>query len=175
LRHAPSRYASCSRRLLRRGRVLWPRLNLQNVVKEAFAIIGSVSARYHGRSLPAKNESIMAGATVSPRTFQPATSNSRAVGVRLVNQLRASRSQPGVFRITAYCNDAGGALKVVNLGSWPCQPYDASVERLLADRRFLTALEHRLSSKGFAPSTCESIYAGLRNATPTRVFPRVLP
>jgi hypothetical protein len=107
--------------------------------------------------------------------FRREPSDSRAGEVPGIIPVRERRSEPSVFRIFAYCYTAVGELTVANLGSWPCQAYAASVERLLADDRFLTAIESRLSSKGFAASTCESVYVGLRNGKPSRVFPQVFP
>ena len=114
------------------------------------------------------------GPRSSDRPSRQAASNSRVVDPPRVTQ-QGQRSAATVFRITAYCYDARGDLKVANLGSWPCREYQASVERLLDDERFFKALENRLSSKGLAPSRCQSVYVGLRNVKPSRVFPKVSP
>jgi hypothetical protein len=50
----------------------------------------------------------------------------------------ASASGPSVFRIGAYVRAPCGTVKGVNLGSWPCRPYDGHVERLLEDGGFFS-------------------------------------
>ena len=114
----------------------------------------------------------MARPTLTTRRPRQEASNSRVVEGQPLIQRRRPRSEATVFRITAYCYDGFGKLKVANLGSWCCQAYEASVERLLDDDGFFRALESRLSSKGIPPGNCESVYVGLRNATPSRIFPK---
>jgi hypothetical protein len=114
----------------------------------------------------------MARPTLTTRRSRQEASNSRVVEGQSLIQPRRPRSEATVFRITAYCYDDFGKLKVANLGSWCCQAYEASVERLLDDDGFFRALESRLVSKGFPPGKCESVYVGLRNATPSRIFPK---
>jgi hypothetical protein len=75
-------------------------------------------------------------------------SNSSSVAFPPVTQSRRCRFEAAVFRITAYCYDEYGVLKVANLGSWPCREYEGSVERLRDDDRFLEAVEDRLFAKG---------------------------
>ncbi len=116
----------------------------------------------------------MAEPPVKDRPSRQEASNGRVVELSRVTQ-RGVRSEATVFRITAYCYDRRGELKVANLGSWPSQGYEASVERLLDDERFMKTVESRLSSKGLAPGRCESVYVGLRHAKPSRIFPKVSP
>ena len=81
---------------------------------------------------------------------------------------------PTVFRITAYCHDGSSQLRAINLGSWPCGPYGASIERLLDDDAFFVAVQSRLSIKGFQPATCDSVYVRCGNGKPTRISLKVL-
>ena len=79
-------------------------------------------------------------------------------------------SGPAVFRLGAYVRGASGLVKGVNLGSWPCRPYDGRVERLLEDDEFFRALNERLASKGVRNDDVEAVYVRLGNhGTPTRI------
>jgi hypothetical protein len=70
----------------------------------------------------------------------------------------ASTPGPSLFKLLAYVRRSTGSVKGVNLGSWPCGPYDGQVARLLEDDGFFDALDERLNAKGVQPGQLEALY-----------------
>ncbi len=82
---------------------------------------------------------------------------------------RPGWTAPSVFRLTGYCADHGGRTRVVNLGSWPCGPYAASVERLLDDEAFRQELERRVALKGLSLGRRAAVYVRVGKGPPTPI------
>jgi len=81
-----------------------------------------------------------------------------------------SRGVPHVFRLTVHYISPSGAPKATNLGSWPCAPYAARVEQLVADDAFVAAVWDRIREKSVPVDRVRAVFvrAG-RRSPPVRV------
>jgi hypothetical protein len=74
------------------------------------------------------------------------------------------------FKLTVYVRTAD-QVKTLNLGSWPSEPYEGSIEQLFQDDLFRRTLVSRLESKGAQGHECEAVYMRRGNTPPTRIAP----
>ncbi|MFT6910510.1 MAG: hypothetical protein ACJAS1_007239 [Oleiphilaceae bacterium] len=64
------------------------------------------------------------------------------------NEIEVTHSNPSVFRISAsITDDYGNYIKNINLGSWPCEPYNHSINALVQDESFINYLAVHITEK----------------------------
>ena len=57
------------------------------------------------------------------------------------------------------------------MGSWPCDPYQGRVKRLLEDDNFFSAFDEKLVAKGVHNDRLDVVYVRLgKSGKPTRIF-----
>jgi hypothetical protein len=82
---------------------------------------------------------------------------------------------PLVFRLGVYLWTPTGLARAVNLGSWPCRPYDGQVASLLEDEEFLCALDERLATKGVEDHEVDTFFVRLGQRGPITCISRQVP
>lgn len=83
------------------------------------------------------------------------------IGERVAAQQGPQAAPPPQFRLMAYVRDGGCKIRARNLGSWPTQPYDGRVERLLDDDAFFVHLRDVLARHGIDANDVERVYVRL--------------
>lgn len=77
---------------------------------------------------------------------------------------------PRIFRVIAYRRLDSGVAKVLNLGSWPSQPYKCRIELLLDDESFFESLRAKIGSMNLTVEDLGSVFVTLgRRSKPTRI------
>jgi hypothetical protein len=86
----------------------------------------------------------------------------------------SAAASPRVFRVGAYVWTTTGLLRAVNLGSWPRQPYDDQVAKLLEDDAFFRVLDERLAAKGVEDQEVDTFFVRLGQDGPVaRLSPNI--
>jgi TATA-box binding protein (TBP) (component of TFIID and TFIIIB) len=85
-----------------------------------------------------------------------------------ISNLPVIQTTATTFKITGYVEDEfGKLLKILSLGSWPCEPYEYRIENLIEDGDFLEELNMRIEKKmkreGYNPNLLQTVYVKLGN------------
>ena len=65
-----------------------------------------------------------------------------------INNSQILNTNASVFKISAnIADDYGRYITTVNIGSWPCEPYEYSIDTLIDDESFISTLVNRINKK----------------------------
>ncbi len=83
-----------------------------------------------------------------------------------ISNLPVLQTNVTIFKIIGYVQDEFGKLiKILNLGSWPCIPYEYRIENLIEDGDFIKELNMRIEKKmkreGYNPNLMQTVYVKL--------------